>query len=77
MFSGFLKLRETGRAAIVADAERLIARFKDEAYCEARDRIKGFCIDGASDRRHWVRVKLEIARRQKIGIGLAGADSWG
>jgi hypothetical protein len=77
MFSGFLKLRAKDRAAIVADAERLIARFKDQAYAEARDRIKGFCIDGVSDRRHWVRVKLEIARRQRIAIGLAAADSWG
>ena len=46
----------------------------DEAYYEARDRAKGRCIDGVGSARFWTRVKLEIARRQDIAIGLAGAD---
>jgi hypothetical protein len=65
-----------GQAAIAVEAERLIARFKDQAYFEARDRVHGRCIDGDRSRRYWIKVKLEIARRQQIGIGLAGADSW-
>lgn len=77
MLLELIGFRRNTRAAIAADAERLIARFKDQAYFEARDRIRGLCVDGKSSRRHWVRVKLEIARRQGIGIGLAGADSWG
>ena len=59
---------------VAADAERLIASFRDQAYYEARDRARGRCIDGAGSARYWTRVKLEIARRQRIAIGLAGAD---
>jgi hypothetical protein len=61
---------------IAADAERLIARFADQAYFEARDRVVGRCIDGGGSRKYWTRVKLEIARRQGLGIGLTGADAW-
>lgn len=64
------------KAAIVADAERLIAKFNDQAYFEARDRVKGRCVDGAPSPQHWTRVKREIAKRQGIVIGLAGADMW-
>ncbi|MGO9673521.1 MAG: hypothetical protein ACLPSF_05040 [Methylocella sp.] len=59
---------------VATDAERLIASFCDQAYYEARDRARGRCIDGAGSARHWIRVKLEIARRQSIAIGLTGAD---
>ncbi len=59
---------------VAADAERLIASFHDQAYYEARDRARARCIDGAGSARYWTRVKLEIARRQRITIGLAGAD---
>ena len=55
-------------------AERLIARFHDRAYFEARDRVKGRCVDGDGSARYWMKVKLEIARRQGIAIGLKGAD---
>jgi hypothetical protein len=61
-------------ADVAADAERLIASFHDQAYYEARDRARGRCIDGAGSARYWTRVKLEIAKRQRIAIGLAGAD---
>ncbi len=69
--------RQGGRAEqvdVAAEAERLIACFRDEAYYEARDRAKGRCIDGVGSARFWTRVKLEIARRHGIAIGLAGAD---
>ncbi len=62
--------------AIAADADRLIARFADRAYFEARDRVAGRCIDGSRSRRYWSRVKLEIAKRQGIAIGVGGADAW-
>ncbi len=62
---------------VAAEAERLIARYSDRAYFEARDRVKGRCIDGVASARHWTRVKLEIARRQQIAVGLAGADMRG
>lgn len=64
------------RGEIAADAERLIARFAERAYFEARDRVAGRCIDGTKSRRYWTRVKLEIAARQGLTIGLAGADAW-
>ena len=41
---------------------------------EARDRARARCIVGAGSARYWTRVKLEIARRQRIAIGLTGAD---
>lgn len=62
------------RGDIAASADRLIARFREQAYYEARERAVGRCIDGAGSARHWTAVKLEIARRQRIAIGLAGAD---
>ncbi|WP_041368086.1 hypothetical protein [Methylocella silvestris] len=62
------------RKAAAAEAERMIARFNDRAYFEARDRARGRCIDGEGSPRYWARVKREIARRQNIAIGLAGAD---
>jgi hypothetical protein len=74
MFSGRLE-RKSANREIAADAERLITRFADRAYFEARDRVAGRCIDGARSRQYWSRVKLEIAERQGITIGLAGADS--
>ncbi len=61
---------------IAVDAERLIARFADRAYFEARDRVAGRCIDGTRSRRYWTRVKMEIAKRQGITIGFTGADAW-
>jgi hypothetical protein len=59
---------------VAADADQLIASFRDQAYFEARDRAKGRCLDGVGSARHWAKVKLEIARRQSIAIGLARAD---
>jgi hypothetical protein len=60
--------------AVSTAADRLIGLFRDEAYFEARDRAKGRCIDGAGSPHYWTRVKLEIARRQNIAIGLSAAD---
>lgn len=64
------------RENIAAGADRLIARFCDQAYFEARDRAKGRCIEAGGSARYWTRVKLEIAKRQRIAIGLAAADMW-
>ena len=74
MFLGSLRRRAEWKAAIAADARRLIESFHDRAYFEARERVRGRCIDGGHPARHWTAVKLEIARWQGIAIGLAGAD---
>jgi hypothetical protein len=74
MFLGLLRRRTEWKAAIAADARRLIESFHEHAYFEARERIRGRCIDGGRPARYWGAVKLEIARRQGIAIGLAGAD---
>ncbi|SFK18861.1 hypothetical protein [Methylocapsa palsarum] len=66
--------RSAFRATVNADAKRLIARYDDQAYFEARERVKGRCLDGAGTSRYWTMVKLEIARLQGIAIGLAGGD---
>lgn len=68
--------RQGAHGEVAADAERLIARFAERAYFEARDRVAGRCVDGTRSRRYWTRVKLEIAKRQGIAIGLAAADAW-
>jgi len=60
--------RAEWKAAIAADARRLIESFNDHAYFEARERVRGRCIDGARPARYWTAVKLEIARRQGIAI---------
>jgi hypothetical protein len=70
MFLGLIRRRAEWKAAIAADARRLIESFHELAYFEARERVRGRCIDA----RHWTAVKLEIARRQGIAIGLASAD---
>jgi|GEM_PF-1131518 len=74
MCLGLLRRRAEWKAAIAADARRLIESFQELAYFEARERVRGRCIDGGRPARHWTAVKLEIARRQGISIGLAGAD---
>jgi hypothetical protein len=74
MFVGLLRRRTEWKAAIAADARRLIESFHEHAYFEARERARGRCIDGGRPGRYWGAVKLEIARRQGIAIGLAGAD---
>jgi hypothetical protein len=82
MLLGFLKRpewifrRAARRDAVAAEADRLIAKFNDQAYFEARDRVRGRCIDGEKSARFWTGVKLEIARRQNIMIGLSSADMW-
>jgi hypothetical protein len=77
MFLGLLRRRTEWKAAIAADARRLIESFHEHAYFEARERVRGRCIDGGRPARHWTAVKLEIARRQGIAVGLAGADMRG
>ncbi len=77
MCPGLLRRRTEWKAAIAADALRLIESFHEHAYFEARERVRGRCIDGGRPARHWTAVKLEIARRQRIAIGLAGADMRG
>lgn len=76
MLTDLIRRRAAAKAEIMADADRLIASFNDRAYMEARDRVRGRCIDGARSARHWTHVKFEIARRQGRVIGLGGADLW-
>jgi hypothetical protein len=73
MFLGLVRRRAEWKAAIAAAARRLIESFHEHAYFEARERVRGRCIDGGPAR-HWTAVKLEIARSQGIAVGLAGAD---
>jgi hypothetical protein len=63
--------------AIVDDARQLIDTLNEQAYFEARERVRGRCIEGVRQARYWTAVKLEIARQQGIAIGLAGADMRG
>ena len=77
MFLGLFRRRAEWKTAIAADTRRLMESFHEHAYFEARERVRGCCIDGARPARHWTAVKLEIARRQGIAIGLAGADMRG
>ena len=74
MLFGCIRRRAKWKAAIFADARRLIDTFHEQAYFEARERVRGRCIDGLHPVRYWTAVKLEIARQQGIAIGLAGAD---
>ncbi|HET6376140.1 MAG TPA: hypothetical protein VFF88_08820 [Methylocella sp.] len=74
MILGWFRKRAGRRAAIAADACRLIETFEDHAYFEARERTLGRCLDGPRPARHWIAVKLEIAQRQGVAAGLAGAD---
>lgn len=74
MLFGWLLRRTESKAAILADTRRLIDSFDDQAYFEARARVRGRCIDGSRTARYWTAVKLEIARQQGIAVGLAGAD---
>jgi len=47
MLLGLIRRRAEWKAAIAADARRLIESFNDHAYFEARERVRGRCIDGA------------------------------
>jgi hypothetical protein len=74
LFAWLLSRKEATRL-VQADASALIARFGDNAYYEARDRAQRCTvIDGDRSRGHWTRVKLDIAKRQRIEIGRSGAD---
>jgi protein tyrosine/serine phosphatase len=77
MVFGLIRRRSEWKAAIAADARRLIESFHDRTYFEARERVRGRCLDGARPARYWAAVELEIARRQGIAIGLIGADMRG
>ena len=77
MLFSLIRRRAEWKAAIAADARRLTEGFNDRAYFEARERVRGRCLDGARQTRYWTAVKLEIARRQGIAIGLIGADMRG
>lgn len=74
MLFGMLSEKANWKSAVAADACRLMEAFNEGAYFEARERVAGRYIDGGRPRHHWVAVKLEIARRQGIAIGLTGAD---
>ena len=77
MLFGWIRRRAEWKTAILADTRRLIDAFNEHAYFEARERVRGRCIDGAREARYWTAVKLEIARQQGIAVGLAGADMRG
>jgi hypothetical protein len=77
MVFGSSRRRADWKAAIVDDAPRLIDTFNEQAYFEARERVRGRCIDGVHQARYWTAVKLEIARQQGVAIGRAGADMRG
>jgi hypothetical protein len=47
MLFSLIRRRAEWKAAIAADARRLTEGFNDRAYFEARERIRGRCIDGA------------------------------
>ncbi|MBO0732955.1 MAG: hypothetical protein J2P49_01265 [Methylocapsa sp.] len=74
MLTEWIRQRARQKASIAADARRLIESFQDAAYFEARERVRGRCLDGTRGARYWTKVKFEIARRQGIAIGLCGAD---
>ena len=74
MLFKWIRRRSEWDAAISTDAKRLIETYHEFAYSEARERIRGRCIDGNRPIRYWTAVKREIARQQGITIGLAGAD---
>jgi len=73
---GWIKRFGDSNGLVESDARDLVERFGDQAYYEARDRAQrgGTMIDGNRPRGHWTRVKLEIAKRQGIAIGLTGSD---
>ncbi|WP_174513422.1 hypothetical protein [Methylocella tundrae] len=62
---------------IEADAAALIERFGTQAYYEAGQLSKGYGLaEGDQSRVHWARVKVEIARRHEIDLGLNGYVRW-
>ncbi len=62
---------------IEADAKDLIERFGAQAYYEASQLSKGYGVSkGDRSREHWARVKIEIARRHPIDLGLSGYVRW-
>ncbi len=77
MLIKWIRRRAEWNAAIMADAKRLIETYEEFAYSEARERVRGSCIDGNRPIRYWTAVKREIARQQGVAVGLAGADSRG
>ena len=74
MVLAMIRRRAEWKAAIAADARRFIDSFNEHAFYEARERFRGRCLDGGRPARYWTAVKIEIARRQGIAIGLIGAD---
>jgi hypothetical protein len=71
---GWWKQRKKLRAAVVAEAEAMIAEHGDSAYWVARDRALEErlhkIIDADKTTDHWNRVRFEIRRRMR----LHGAD---
>jgi hypothetical protein len=72
---GWLRSRKEAARLVQGDADSLMARFDDAAYYEARDRAQiSTVIEGDRPRGHRTRIKIEIAKRQRIEIGRSGAD---
>jgi hypothetical protein len=67
-------MRRLAVRQISEDACRLISAYGPQAYFKARRRARGETLDGELGPRHWKKVKLEIARRQKMDIGNSGGD---
>jgi hypothetical protein len=74
---GRIRRRAKWKAAIFADARRLIDTFHEWAYFEARDRVRGRCVNRAHPARYRTAIKPEVARQQRIAIDLAGASMRG
>jgi hypothetical protein len=74
MMFGWWRRRKEMRAAIIAEADAMIAEHGDSAYWVARDRALEErlhkIIDAERTADHWNRVRFEIRRRMPV----RGAD---
>jgi hypothetical protein len=70
-----IKRQRNNAGLVTSDAAALIQQFGEQAYYEARRRVQsGGSAPSDRPRGHWTRVKLEIAKRQGIEVGLTGWD---
>ncbi len=60
MLLGLIRRCAEWKAAIAADARRLIESFNDHAYFEARERVRGRCIDGVRPARYGAPSTLKL-----------------
>jgi hypothetical protein len=74
----WVRRRREYRALIEKDADDLMARYGNQAYSEAsiRDRERQVVVDGNRPVDHWYRVRLVIAERMGLAIGLNGYEQF-